>query len=126
MKISPLVSATGALSAGGIVLVPFAVAQAPVHFPSWEVVGSLLALSIGRTSVGYVLYYGLLTGAGASRSILITYLSPAIALVYGALFLGERVTLVAVGGLALVLCGVALGTGVVRIARRRTVTQVGG
>ena len=118
--VSPLVSATGALTAGAVVLVPFAVAQAPAHFPSWKIVGSLLALSIGGTSVGYVLYYALLTSAGASRSILITYLVPAIALVYGAVFLGESVTVAAVAG-------VALGTGVVKFARRRAeVTQVGG
>jgi drug/metabolite transporter (DMT)-like permease len=125
-RVSPLVSATGALAAGTLVLVPFAVAQAPAHFPSWEVVGSLLALSIGGTSVGYVLYYALLTSAGASRSILITYLVPAVALVYGAVFLGEPVTVAAVGGLALILFGVALGTSVVRLARRRArVTEIG-
>jgi drug/metabolite transporter (DMT)-like permease len=124
--VSPLVSATGALAAATVVLVPFAVAQAPAHVPSWEVVGSLLALSIGGTSVAYVLYYALLTSAGASRSILITYLVPAIALVYGAVFLGELVTVAAVGGLSLVLFGVALGTGVMRLARRRAqVTEIG-
>jgi drug/metabolite transporter (DMT)-like permease len=58
---------------------------------------------------------------------LITYLVPAIALVYGAVFLGEPVTAAAVGGLALVLLGVAFGTGVVRFARRgREATQIGG
>ncbi len=125
--VSPLVSATGALVAGALVLVPFAAVQAPSLFPSWEIVGALLALSIGGTSIGYVLYYALLTSAGASRSILITYLVPALALVYGAVFLGEPVTGAALGGLALVLCGVALGTGVLRVARRRRqVTQVGG
>ena len=125
--LSPLVSATGALAAGTLLLVPFAASQAPSHFPSREIVGALLALGIGGTSVGYALYYALLTSAGASRSILITYLVPAIALVYGAVFLGERVTVAAVGGLALVLVGVALGTGVVKLARRETqVTQVGG
>ena len=124
--VSPIVSATGALAAGTLVLVPFAVAQGPAHFPSWGVIGALLALSIGGTSVGYVLYYALLTSVGASRSILITYLVPAIALVYGAVFLGEPVTIAAVGGLGLVLFGVALGTGVVRLARRRArVTEIG-
>jgi drug/metabolite transporter (DMT)-like permease len=108
-----------ALAAAALSLLPFAAAQLPSAFPSWEVVGALLALSIGGTSVGYVLYYALLSGAGASRSILITYLVPAIALAYGALLLGEPVTVAAVAGLALVLAGVALGTGVVRLTRRR-------
>src|SRR5205809_614445 len=65
------------------------------------------------------LCYALLAGAGASRSILVTYLVPALALGYGAVFLSEAITAPAIGGLLLVLAGVALGTGAVRLARRR-------
>ena len=119
--VPPLVSAVVALAAAALSLLPFALAQLPARFPSWEVVGSLLALSVGGTSVGYVLYYALLSGAGASRSILITYLVPALALAYGVLLLGEPLTVAAVAGLALVLAGVALGTGVVRLTRRSVV-----
>lgn len=119
VDVSPLVTTVVALAAAAFSLLPFALAQLPSTFPSAEVVGSLLALSIGGTSIGYVLYYGLLSGAGASRSILITYLVPAIALAYGALLLGEPLTVAALAGLGLVLAGVALGTGVVRLPRRR-------
>ena len=63
----------------------------------------------------------MIAGAGASRAILITYLVPMFAVVYGAVLLGEPVTAATVGGLALVLAGVALGTGAlgVRHARAR-------
>jgi drug/metabolite transporter (DMT)-like permease len=119
-RVPALVSATGALAAAAAALLPFALFQLPSHFPSWGVLGALFALSIGGTSVGYVLYYALLSGAGASRSILITYLVPAIALAYGVLLLGEPLTVAAVAGLALVLGGVALGTGFVRGTRGRS------
>ena len=56
----------------------------------------MLALGIVGTGIAYVLYYALLSGAGASHAILVTYLVPAIALVYGAIFLGEAVTAAAV------------------------------
>jgi drug/metabolite transporter (DMT)-like permease len=118
-RVPALVSALAALTFATLALVPFALFQLPGHFPSWEVTGSLLALGVGGTGVAYVLYYALLAGAGASRSILITYLVPAIALAYGVLLLGEPLTLAAIGGLALVLAGVALGTGFVGLARRR-------
>ena len=65
-----------------------------------------------------------MAGAGASKSILVTYLVPALALGYGAIFLGEPVTAPAVAGLALVLAGVALGTGAVRLAGRRRAARL--
>ena len=71
------------------------------------------------SGLAYVLYYALLQGAGASRAILVTYLVPAMALLYGAVFLGEEVTTVALVGLVLVLGGVALGTGTVALRRWR-------
>ena len=117
--VPPLVSAVGALTAGTIALLPLALTHLPAHFPSWEVTGAVLALAIGGTGVAYLLYYALLAGAGASKSILVTYLVPALALGYGAVFLGESVTGAAVAGLALVLGGVALGTGAVRRASLR-------
>jgi drug/metabolite transporter (DMT)-like permease len=64
--------------------------------------------------VAYLLYFGLIAGAGAAKAVLVTYLVPSLALMYGAVFLGEAVTAAALLGLALVLAGVALGTGTVR------------
>jgi drug/metabolite transporter (DMT)-like permease len=126
--ISPLSSALGMLTWAAIVLAPAGIVQAPSSFPSWGVVGALLALGLAGTGLAYVLYFSILTGAGASYGILVTYLTPAMALCYGAVFLSEPLTVTAVGGLALVLAGVALGTGAVRSARRRRSEQpvVGG
>src|SRR4051812_11511332 len=117
--VPPLVTAVGALGAATLALVPFTIVQPPHGVPGWKVTGSLLVLGIVGTGVAYVLYYALLAGAGASRSILITYLVPALALVYGAVLLDEAITATAIAGLALVLGGVALGTGVARPLRRR-------
>jgi drug/metabolite transporter (DMT)-like permease len=118
--VPPLVTAVGTLGAASLMLAPFAVAEPPHGVPGWKVTGSLLALGILGTGVAYVLYYALLAGAGASRSILITYLVPAVALAYGAILLDEPLTISAVAGLGLVLGGVALGTGVLRPTRAHT------
>ena len=80
----------------------------------WEATLSVLYLGVAATGVAYLLYFGLIAGAGASKAVLVTYLVPSLALVYGAVFLDEEVTALAIGGLALVLAGVALGTGTVR------------
>jgi drug/metabolite transporter (DMT)-like permease len=117
--ISPLVTALGTLTAATIATLPLALFQLPSHMTGWKVTASVLTLGIAGTGLGYILYYGLIAGAGASRAILITYLVPTFALVYGAVLLGEPVTGAAIGGLALVLAGVGLGTGAVHLGRRR-------
>jgi drug/metabolite transporter (DMT)-like permease len=117
--VQPLLVATGSMLAATLVTTPFGIAQAPDHVPGWKVIGSMLALGIAGTAVAYVIYYGLIAGAGASKAILVTYLVPPIAVAYGAVILGESVRVSAIAGLALILGGVALGTGNVRLARRR-------
>jgi drug/metabolite transporter (DMT)-like permease len=93
--------------------------QAPHSLPGWKVIGSVLALGIPGTALAYLLFFGLIAGAGAAYASLVTYLIPPIALAYGAIFLGERFGATAFGGLALILGGVALGTGVFTPARLR-------
>ena len=115
--VSPLVTALGALTAATLATLPIALLQLPSHMTSWKVTASVLTLGIAGTGLAYILYYGLISGAGASRAILITYLAPTFAVVYGAVLLGEPVTAGAVGGLALVLAGVGLATGAVRLRR---------
>jgi LPXTG-motif cell wall-anchored protein len=70
------------------------------------------------TGIAYMFFFAILKSAGASRSILVTYLVPGAALAYGAVFLGESLRATALIGLALILGGVALGTR----RRRRTVS----
>jgi drug/metabolite transporter (DMT)-like permease len=55
--------------------------------------------------------------------VLVTYLVPALALGYGAIFLDEHITASSVGGLILILAGVALGTGTLRPRRRAVVCE---
>ena len=55
--------------------------------------------------------FTLIARAGASRAILVTYLVPAFALLYGTVILDEPVTASALAGLVLILGGTALGTG---------------
>jgi drug/metabolite transporter (DMT)-like permease len=119
--VSPHVVALASTGISTLAILPLGIAQAPHHVPGWKVVGSVLALGIPGTAFAYLLFFGLIAGAGAAYASLVTYLIPPIALAYGAIFLGERFGVTAFGGLALILGGVALGTGVFtpgRIRRR--------
>ena len=111
------VLAAGSMLAGGLVLTPFAVFQIPDDAPSLEAIGSLLALSLLGTALAQLVLFRMLATHGSSRLSLVTYLMPGFALLYGALLLDERITLSIVGGLALILGGVAIASGKVRLGR---------
>jgi drug/metabolite transporter (DMT)-like permease len=121
------VSATGQLVAGALLLLPLAAFQMPTQLPSWQATGSLVTLAVAGTALATMMYYWLLKRIGATGALLVTYLLPIFALIWGALLLDESFTLLAVGGLALVLAGIAVTSGsgealVRRWARREAKT----
>lgn len=116
-RTAPLVLATVAITAAAFMILPFGVAQLPERVPGWETLGAVAVLGVLGTSVAYLIHYRLVTRYGSARSSLVTYLIPAFALLYGSVFLDEPLTLGALLGLALILGGVGLGSGLVR--RRR-------
>ena len=115
---SPLVTATAAIVWGAVVLAPFAAFQIPDSMPSAEALASVAALGILGTAIASLVLYRMLVAYGSARTTLVTYLLPAFALVYGAAFLDEEVTVNALLGLVLILGGVALGSGVFGPQRR--------
>jgi drug/metabolite transporter (DMT)-like permease len=116
---SPLVITTASVLAASLLLLPPALFQLPEEMPSWEALASVAALGIAGTAFALLFFYAMLTRYGASRASLVTYLLPPFALFYGVVFLDERMTLSALLGLILILAGVAMGSGVLRMARRR-------
>jgi drug/metabolite transporter (DMT)-like permease len=117
------VVAAASLFYGGLVLLPFALAQLPDQAPGWKSVGSLLGLAVAGTAVAQLILFRMLRLFGAARLSLVTYLLPVTALIYGALILEEPLRLPALGGLALILGGVALGSGAWRPPLRRPVIE---
>jgi drug/metabolite transporter (DMT)-like permease len=115
--VRPVVVAFASTLVSTLVWLPVGVAQAPSDTPGWKTIASVVALGIPGTALAYLLFFGLITGAGAAYASLVTYLIPPIALAYGAIFLDERFGASAFGGLALILAGVALGTGAVSLRR---------
>nr|WP_217898984.1 DMT family transporter [Oceanicola sp. 22II-s10i] len=78
----------------------------------------LAVLSGGVTSaLGYALWYALLPSLGATRAALTQLSAPVIALVLGAVLLGEAVSVTAVLSAALILGGIAVGVVPMRRAR---------
>ena len=118
--IPPLQLSIGQLGTAAILIAPFGLAQLPSHVPSWKPLVAVATLGALGSGVAYLLYFALIHGAGASKAILVTYLVPAFALVYGAVGLHEHISGRALIGLGLILGGTTLATGLATgLARRR-------
>ena len=122
---SPLGVALGSMLWSTLFTLPLGLARLPGHDVTWNAMLSVAALGAVATALAYLLYFALIAGAGPSRAILVTYLVPSMAILYGVVFLDESLTVQVVGGLALVLLGVALGTGTLRRLRRPVATVAG-
>ncbi len=109
--IPPLQVSIGQLGAATVLIAPFGIAQLPGELPSWKPLAAVVVLGALGSGLAYLLYFALIQGAGASKAILVTYLVPAFALVYGAVALDEHVSGRAIVGLGLILGGTTLATG---------------
>ena len=64
----PLVTATVSSLTGAVILLPFALFQLPDELPSWEALGSIVALGVLATAVALLFFYRMLNLYGAARS----------------------------------------------------------
>jgi drug/metabolite transporter (DMT)-like permease len=117
---APRLAVAAGTTLGALVLTaPLALVQRPDAMPSAGSLAAVVTLGVAGTGLAYVLYFAIIGGAGASRAILVNYLIPAMAVLYGATLLDEEVSVTMLAGLGLVLGGVALGTGA--LTRRASV-----
>jgi len=115
----PLVVALASTAVSTLAVLPVGVAQAPSEAWHAKTIAAILVLGFLGTAIAYLLFFALIQRAGANYATLVTYLVPPIALFYGAVFLGESFGAADFGSLALILVGVALATGSVRLASPR-------
>ncbi len=111
------VLATTAYLGATVLLLPLGIAQAPHAWPGWEPVAAVLALSLLGTALAQLLWFRLLARYGSARSTLVSYLLPAVALLYGTVFLDEPLGIGKLGAFALILLGVVVASGALRLPR---------
>ena len=110
--VPPLAVAAGSQVAAAVILALPAALAWPAIAPSanaWLIVALLAFLGTG---LAYVFYFRLIANAGPANAVAVTYLVPIFAVVWGGVFLGERLTLPLVGGCIVIFLGTALATGV--------------
>lgn len=106
----PVVASSLALAALIYVPVVLLGPGLPAALPSGRVLGSVAALAVVCTASAFLLLFALVGELGPVRATAIVYVNPVVAVLAGALFLGERVTGGTVVGFALVLAGSFLVT----------------
>lgn len=116
------VLATGSMLAGGLILLPLALFQLPTSKPGGATIASVLVLTLLGTAFAQLILFHMLRVFGSRRLSLVTYLIPGFAVFYGAVLLDEPVTVAALGGLVLILAGVALASGA-RLLRARAARE---
>jgi len=110
MGISPMLTATGQVTAATIILLPVAlVIERPwtLATPSPPVWGAVIGIAVLSTALAYVFYFRILATAGATNLLLVTFLIPVSALLLGTMVLREPLVASELAGMALIGAGLA-------------------
>lgn len=113
--VAPMAVAAGSqLSAALLLAVPAALwwPSVPPSATAWLTTALLAVLCTG---VAYLLYFRLIAHIGPANAIAVTFLIPAFAVLWGWMFLGERLSARMVLGCAVILLGTALATGLLKV-----------
>lgn len=106
--VSPRITATGQLTASSLIMLPLAlIVDQPwtLPMPPVNIIAAILALALVSTAFAYVIFFRILSVAGATSASLVTLLVPPAAILLGILFLGETLSLTESLGLGLIALG---------------------
>ncbi|WP_259986784.1 DMT family transporter [Sulfitobacter sp. S190] len=105
--LTPQVAAAGMLTASSVVMVPLAMAVEgpPDTDLALRTIGAVAYYSLVATAAAYLIYYRVLALAGSGNLLLVTLLIAPVAIVLGAVVLGESLAPQAYGGFALLALG---------------------
>jgi drug/metabolite transporter (DMT)-like permease len=109
--VKPIALATCSQLGASVFLIPLTPFALPASFPGWDVILSVLALSLVSTAIAYVLYFRLIENVGPTKALTVTFLAPVFGVLWGVLLLNEPLTLSTLVGFAIILSGTGLVTG---------------
>jgi drug/metabolite transporter (DMT)-like permease len=112
--VPPLATATGSQLGASLGLALPTLWLWPAQMPGPRAWGAIVAIAVLCTGIAYILYFRLIANAGPSRALAVTFITPVFAVLYGAVFLGERITPWMIGCALVIVCGTLLSTGLVR------------
>jgi len=114
--LSPIIIATVSQLSAAVALSPLLPFTVPSAAPSAQIVLAVLALALFSTALAYLLYFRLIQNIGSSKALTVAYLVPVFAMMWGALFLQEPITIAMVAGCGLILLGTAISNDLFKFA----------
>jgi drug/metabolite transporter (DMT)-like permease len=113
----PFGQSLGALVGSSVVLLPLAMWFWPAAMPSASDWGAVAVLGIFCSALAYIMYFWLIAHAGVIYSMSVTLLIPVFGVLLGAVFLGERLTLLSILGGTLTLLATAVVIGILPLKK---------
>jgi drug/metabolite transporter (DMT)-like permease len=110
LGVSPLATATGQVMASSIMLFPvMLLVDKPwlLPTPSLQAVSAMVGLAALSTALAYVVFFRILSTAGATNLALVTFLIPVSAILLGVLLLGEVLQMRHLIGMCMIGIGLA-------------------
>lgn len=106
--IKSVVTATGQVTASSLLLIPLAIfydKPFSLPMPGLEIWLAIIGLALISTAFAYILYFRILSTAGATNLLLVTLLIPVSAILLGTAVLGEQLELKHMLGMGLISIG---------------------
>jgi drug/metabolite transporter (DMT)-like permease len=107
--VKPLGLVSAVMFWSAVLLLPAAIIGAPPEVPDLGPVAAVATLGVVGTGISFVIFYWLIAHVGPAKTMLVSYIAPGFAVVYGATLLDEDITVGTILGLALILLGSWLG-----------------
>jgi len=117
--VPPLAVAGGCQLFAALFLLPLAYWQWPAINPGALAWTSAIVLGVACTGIANVVYFRLIARAGPATAVSTTFMIPAFGMMWGALFLDEKITALMLAGCAVILAGTALVTGAWKLLLKR-------
>jgi drug/metabolite transporter (DMT)-like permease len=111
---NPIILTAGQTTAASLWLaLPVLLTEHPLNLfqVSFSSAFAVLWLGLVSTACAYLLYFNLIARIGATQISLVTYITPGVGVILGAVFLHERITWIMLGAMVMILGGVIIVNG---------------
>lgn len=113
-NIPPIETAKGQLAAATIIMIPIIFLIQPpteIIIPSWNIIICIIALAILCTAIAYILFFTILSRAGAVNVSLVTLIVPISAIIMGVVVLNESLSIKELLAISIILFGLIIVDG---------------